>query len=185
MRRMITESEVEKLDSIKPSEIEKLGKITDADIESVQAMQSPIGATANYVLTADGKGKATYKQSQSGARISFSSGGGAGSMYKDWFTQRLSSPYNRDNFPGYVIAKVSVTSGTISVGYNGFPWYLKDDNTKVYIAPGDYFVMQGEYNDLVFGVKQSVYDQFVADTANNQNAQIYTGKYGQHTYSQN
>ena len=34
MRRMITEKDVEKLDSIKPSEIEKLGKITDADIES-------------------------------------------------------------------------------------------------------------------------------------------------------
>ena len=61
MRRMITESDVEKLDSIKPSEIQKLGKITDADIESVQAMQSPIGATSNYVLTADGQGKATYK----------------------------------------------------------------------------------------------------------------------------
>ena len=61
MRRMLTETEVEKLDSIKPSEIQKLGKITDADIESVQAMQSPIGATKNYVLTADGQGKATYK----------------------------------------------------------------------------------------------------------------------------
>ena len=71
MRRMITESDVEKLDSIKPSEIEKLGKITDADIESVQAMQSPIGARANYVLTADGAGKATYKpQSAAGSRIS-------------------------------------------------------------------------------------------------------------------
>ena len=62
MRRMITESDVEKLDSIQPSEIEKLGKITNADIESVKATQSPIGATANYVLTADGKGKATYKR---------------------------------------------------------------------------------------------------------------------------
>ena len=62
MRRMITETDVEKLDSIQPSEIQKLGKITDADIESVQATQSPIGATANYVLTADGKGKAVYKR---------------------------------------------------------------------------------------------------------------------------
>ena len=66
MRRMITETDVEKLDSIHPSEIEKLGKITNADIESVQATQSPIGATANYVLTADGKGKATYKTAPSG-----------------------------------------------------------------------------------------------------------------------
>ena len=70
MRRMITESDVEKLDSIKPSEIEKLGKITDADIESVQAMQSPIGATTDYVLTADGKGKAVYKkQAAAGSRL--------------------------------------------------------------------------------------------------------------------
>lgn len=62
MRRMLTETEVEKLDSIKPSEIEKLGKITEADIESVQAMQSPIGVTNGYVLTADGTGKAVYKR---------------------------------------------------------------------------------------------------------------------------
>ena len=61
MRRMITEKDVEKLDSIKPSEIEKLGKITDADIESVKAMQSPKNANANAVLTADGHGNATYK----------------------------------------------------------------------------------------------------------------------------
>ena len=61
MRRMITETDVEKLDSIQPSEIEKLGKITDADIESVKAMQSPKNATANQVLTADGHGNATYK----------------------------------------------------------------------------------------------------------------------------
>ena len=59
---MITETDVEKLDSIQPSEIEKLGKITNADIESVKAMQSPIGATANYVLTADGNGKAVYRR---------------------------------------------------------------------------------------------------------------------------
>ena len=61
MRRMITEKDAEKLDSIKPSEIEKLGKITEADIENVQATQSPKNATANQVLTADGKGKAVYK----------------------------------------------------------------------------------------------------------------------------
>ena len=58
---MITEKDVEKLDSIKPSEIEKLGKITDADIESVQAMQSPKDAKANAVLTADGHGNARYQ----------------------------------------------------------------------------------------------------------------------------
>ena len=62
MRRMLTETEVEKLDSIKPSEIEKLGKITEADIESVQAMQSPKNANNGYVLTADGQGKAVYRR---------------------------------------------------------------------------------------------------------------------------
>ena len=54
MRRMLTETEVEKLDSIKPSEIEKLG-----------AMQDPKTATAGQILTADGKGKATYKPAPS------------------------------------------------------------------------------------------------------------------------
>lgn len=55
MRRMITEKDVEKLDSIQPSEIEKLG-----------AMQDPKTATANQVLTADGNGKALYKSAPSG-----------------------------------------------------------------------------------------------------------------------
>ena len=54
MRRMITESDVEKLDSIQPSEIEKLG-----------AMQDPKEATAGKVLTADGTGKAVYKAAPS------------------------------------------------------------------------------------------------------------------------
>ena len=50
MRRMITEKDVEKLDSIKLSEIEKLG-----------AMQDPKTATSGQILTADGTGKAAYK----------------------------------------------------------------------------------------------------------------------------
>ena len=50
MRRMITESDVEKLDSIKLSEMQKLA-----------AMQDPKEAKANQVLTADGTGKAVYK----------------------------------------------------------------------------------------------------------------------------
>lgn len=72
MRRMLTETEVEKLDSIKPSEIEKLGKITEADIESVKAMQSPKNARANQVLTADGNGKAVYKEQTSSVKTSSS-----------------------------------------------------------------------------------------------------------------
>ena len=183
MRRMLTETEVEKLDSIKPSEIEKLGKITDADIESVQATQSPKDATANYVLTADGKGKAKYKQSQSGARISFPNGGPS-EVYKDWFTKYLSSSYDRASFPGFTIAVLSA-SNLLSLGFNKFPYYTKDDGTKVYVAPGDYFVMQGYYNDVIFGVKTEIYNQFLTDTANNQYATFRTGVIGYHTYDQN
>ena len=184
MRRMITETEVEKLDSIKPSEIEKLSKITDADIESVKATQSPIGATANYVLTADGKGKATYQQSQSGARISFPQGGPS-EVYKSWFTKYLNSRYERSSFPGFTIAVLSGNDGLLSLGFNTLPYYTKDDRTKVYVAPGDYFVMQGYYNDVIFGVKTAIYEQFLTDTANDQYAKFYTGVIGYHRYEQN
>ena len=61
MRRMLTETEVEKLDSIKPSEIEKLG-----------AMQDPKEAKANQVLTADGTGKAVYKDASVGKTYRYS-----------------------------------------------------------------------------------------------------------------
>lgn len=47
---MLTEKDVEKIDSIDP-----------ADIETLKATGSPKGASSGYVLTADGKGKATYK----------------------------------------------------------------------------------------------------------------------------
>lgn len=52
---MITEKDVDKLDSIKPSEIEKLG-----------AMQDPKEATAGMVLTAVAGGKAEYKAPSGG-----------------------------------------------------------------------------------------------------------------------
>ena len=173
MRRMITEKDVEKLDSIKPS-----------DIESVQAMQSPIGATANYVLTADGKGKATYKQTQSGARITFTSGG-VTSVYKSWFTGHLSSSYDRADFPGYTIAVLTANTHLLSLGFNELPNYTKDDGTTVYVAPGDYFVMQGNRDDVIFGIKTSIYQQFLTDTANDKYAQFYTGVIGYHSYEQN
>ena len=50
MRRMITESDVEKLDSIKPSEMKKLA-----------AMQDPKDALPGLVLTADSDGTAKYQ----------------------------------------------------------------------------------------------------------------------------
>lgn len=63
MRRMITEKDVEKLDSIKPSEIEKLG-----------AMQNPKEATAGQVLTAVAGGKAEFKAPSGGAKHLWSVG---------------------------------------------------------------------------------------------------------------
>lgn len=51
MRRMLTEKDVDKIDSIDP-----------ADIKTLKATASPKGASSGYVLTADGKGKATYKK---------------------------------------------------------------------------------------------------------------------------
>ena len=58
MRRMLTEKDVEKIDSIDP-----------ADIETLKATASPKGASSGYVLTADGKGKATYEYMSSGTTI--------------------------------------------------------------------------------------------------------------------
>lgn len=58
MRRMLTEKDVDKIDSIDP-----------ADIETLKATGSPKGAKSGYVLTADGNGKATYKYKSGGTTI--------------------------------------------------------------------------------------------------------------------
>ena len=58
MRRMLTEKDVEKIDSIDP-----------ADIETLKATGSPKDASSGYVLTADGKGKATYQNISGGITI--------------------------------------------------------------------------------------------------------------------
>lgn len=58
MRRMLTEKDVEKIDSIDP-----------ADIETLKATASPKGASSGYVLTADGNGKATYQKISGGTTI--------------------------------------------------------------------------------------------------------------------
>lgn len=162
MRRMITESDVEKLDSIQPSEIEKLGKITDADIESVQATQSPKSAKANQVLTADGAGKAVYKDASGGTKIRlvFTTK----EFYKSWFESDSGGErLDRTKFPGYKVAKDSL-SNYLKLGREGFPYYKKADKTKVFIAPTDYFVMDRKYNEIIFGVKDAVYEQFITDT---------------------
>ena len=55
MRRMLTETEVEKLDSIKPSEIEKLSRIQDSK-----------DSNTGNVLTVVSGGKAEYRKPASG-----------------------------------------------------------------------------------------------------------------------
>lgn len=55
---MLTEKDVDKIDSIDP-----------ADIETLKATGSPKDAKSGYVLTADGKGKATYKHISGGTTI--------------------------------------------------------------------------------------------------------------------
>ena len=170
MRRMITESDVEKLDSIKPSEIQKLGTITDADIESVKAMQSPKNAKANQVLTADGAGKAVYKDASGGMKVKlyFTSI----TFYKEWFERDTGGErLDRTKFPGYKVAKTSLGK-YLKICREGFPYYVKADKTKVFIAPTDYFVMDRKYNEVIFGVKDAVYEQFVSDTTGVSNPAI-------------
>ena len=170
MRRMLTETEVEKLDSIKPSEIQKLGKITDADIESVQAMQSPKNAKANQVLTADGAGKAVYKDAGGGTKIGlvFTTK----KFYKEWFERDAGGErVDRTKFPGYKVAK-SAVGKYIKICCEGFPYYEKADGTKVFIAPTDYFVMDRKYNEVLLGVKDAVFEKFVTDTAGVSNPAI-------------
>lgn len=180
---MLTETEVEKLDSIKPSEIEKLGKITDADIESVQAMQSPKNAKANQVLTADGAGKAVYKDPSGGMKsnLYFTSK----TFYKPWFERDTGGDrLDRTKFPGYKVAKDSFTTGYFKICCEGFPYYNKADGSKVFIAPTDYFIMDRKYNEIIFGVKDAVYEQFVTDTAGMSNPAIELDMNAYYGYTQ-
>ena len=172
MRRMLTETEVEKLDSIKPSEIEKLGKITNADIESVKAMQSPKNATANYVLTADGKGKAVYKEPAGGTQLERPWTSGATFYASDLETNA--------RFPGYKVHEDSIWGSTITLVWamHSFPYYKNAAGETVYIKPTDYFKEQSDSGGLVFGITDAAYDKFVADTAGVQNPKINAG----HTY---
>ena len=63
MRRMLTEKDVDKIDSI-----------DRADIKTLTATGSPKDARSGYVLTADGKGKATYKSKPSGTLVQWQNG---------------------------------------------------------------------------------------------------------------
>lgn len=96
MRRMITEKDVEKLDSIKPSEIEKLG-----------AMQDPKTVKNGYVLTANGKGQAVYaKAESSGTKI----------IYR---TTPFNAVIQQDAMKGtFAEIEVSFTNHIVSLHYN-------------------------------------------------------------------
>lgn len=69
MRRMLTETDIEKVELIAPADIETLKAIDPTDIETLKATGSPINASSGYVLTADGKGKATYQKTSGGTTI--------------------------------------------------------------------------------------------------------------------
>ena len=166
MRRMITEKDVEKLDSIKPSEIEKLGKITDADIESVKATQSPIGATAGYVLTADGKGKATYKQSQSGMEMKFVAKRPNNIGKWNW-----SSLESNPGYPGYKTKKINFLgpndTQVVYISYDSFPHYKNSRGETVYLKPGDYFITKGYLGVSLVGISDAAYAKFNEDVVAN------------------
>ena len=158
MRRMLTETEVEKLDSIKPSEIQKLGKITEADIESVQAMQSPKDAKANQVLTADGNGKAVYKTAAGGSKI-----------HHDWRTfgeTKKLSPDNTNygkhietyfNYANIIVARLYPYS-VLKIGGTQVPF------TAVNVLVGTKYGQGSTYIELCFSDEVVAKYNITADT---------------------
>ena len=107
MRRMITEKDVEKLDSIKPSEIEKLG-----------SMQDPKTATAGQILTADGKGKASYKPAPSaGTKIYFT-------------TELITKNIEHDNIKGNYV-RVYVRYGKYALSPSFYNNPIKSGDTTI------------------------------------------------------
>lgn len=107
MRRMITETEVEKLDLIKPSEIEKLGRIQDSK-----------DSNTGNVLTVVSGGKAEYrKPATAGSRIS-----GNTKSFQDMTIKKS------DEFGTYL--EIQVPTGHIITC--NFRWGLKmDANTYI------------------------------------------------------
>ena len=169
MRRMITETDVEKLDSIQPSEIEKLGKITNADIESVQAMQSPKNAKAGYVLTAVSGGTAEYKPAAGGTKLERPWTSGSSFTASDLKTN--------SKFPGYKVYEDTYFGSTTVLCWamHSFPYYQNAAGETVYIKPADYFKEQSDGGGIVFGITDAAYEKFVADTAGVSNSSINAG----------
>lgn len=116
MRRMITEKDVEKLDSIKPSEIEKLG-----------AMQDPKTATAGQVLTAVAGGKAEFKAPASSGS----------SIHTDLFIPFSTTGFQTDSHGNKYIAEDGTSNGTIIAVWLRNQLKAGD----VYIPIADYIMM--------------------------------------------
>ena len=134
------------------------------------------------MLTADGNGKAVYKDASGGTQIKLLFTTKA--FYKPWFESDVGGErLDRTKFPGYKVAKDS-GGKYIKLCREGFPYYEKADKTKVFIAPTDYFVMDRKYNEIIFGVKDAVYEQFVTDTAGMSNPAIQLDMNGYYGYDQ-
>ena len=158
MRRMITEKDVEKLESIKASEIEKLG-----------AMQDPKTATAGYVLTAVSDGTAKYKPAVAGTKINryWTSG-------LNFSADELKS---NASFPGYKVFYSNSSSSNVIIGYSipHFPSYTDSAGQTVYIQPTNYIIGQSDNGALFAGITEATYNKFVADTAGVADAKIDFG----------
>ena len=169
MRRMITETDVEKLDSIQPSEIKKLGKITNADIESVKATQSPKNAKTGYVLTAVSGGTAEYKAPAAGTKINryWTSG-------LEMTADRLKT-YSR--FPGYKVYYDNGPRSDVTFAYSisYLPRYTDSAGQTVYIKPTDYIMGQSDVGGMFAGITEAAYNKFVADTTGMTDAKINFG----------
>ena len=138
MRRMITESDVEKLDSIKPSEIEKLGTITEADIASVKAMQSPKDANFNQVLTADGNGKAVYKTMASSVKAESRSYSNIDITTDEDGTYAIITVVGKRVISAYMTSTPKVDSQKIDMSLIStvpFPGSAGDTFIRVYFSP--------------------------------------------------
>ena len=169
MRRMITETDVEKLDSIQPSEIEKLGKITNADIESVQAMQSPKNAKAGYVLTAVSGGTAQYKPAAGGTKIN--------RYWTSGLQMTADQLKTNGRFPGYKVYYDDGPRSDVTFAYSisYFPRYTDSAGQKVYIKPTDYIIGQSDVGGMFVGITEAAYNKFVADTTGIADAKIDFG----------
>lgn len=158
MRRMITESDVEKLDSIQPSEIQKLA-----------AMQDPKEARTGYVLTAVSGGTAQYKAPAAGTKIN-----------RYWTSgMQMTADQLKSNarFPGYKVYYDTNPRNDVTFAYatSNFPKYTDSAGQTVYITPSDYIIGQSENGGLFAGITEAAYNKFVADTAGVTDAKIDFG----------